>query len=1669
MKRPIRSGSDTPFLPDTLVNLLRWRADQQPDKLAYRFLSDSEPEISAITYAELDQRARAIGAWLDNLGAVGEQALLLYPPGLDYIVSFFGCLYAGVTAVPAYPPRLNRPVPRIQSIVTDSKASFALTTSKILQNIEQRFEHAPDLQALRWLDTEQVPVGLEADWHDPKITSETLAFLQYTSGSTSQPKGVMLSHGNLVHNLEAIRHGFQIDSSDSGVFWLPGYHDMGLIGGILEPMYVSGTSTLMSPVSFLQRPVRWLEAISHYRGTTSGAPNFAYDLCVEKITPEQMEGLDLSSWSLAFCGAEPIRPETLERFASTFEGCGFRKSAFYPCYGLAEATLIVSGGEGPSEPLVSSFDRRALEKDHVVPIAPDKDLLQEMISCGKSVIDQQVRIANPSTLEKCKPDQVGEIWVSGPSVARGYWELPEATRETFEAYLADTGEGPFLRTGDLGFLRDGELYVTGRLKDLIIIHGSNHYPQDIELTVTSAHVALQPGGGAAFSVTEDGKEQLVIVQEVTRQHRWPDVDEVAATVRQAIAEKHDLQVFALVLIKPMSIPKTSSGKIKRRHCKTDFLEGNLEVVGQWTAKDVGGDRNLIISVEGSTLKKSLETLHSTTPKFTQRISAEAIQNWLATRIAAMQEVNPGSIDPRQPFTYYGLGSVQAVSLTGELADFLNRKLSPTLAWDYPTIELLANYLANDDQRVGDTKPSPVPAQPISSFVNEPIAIIGLSCRFPKAPNLGAFWELLRGGVDAISEVPPDRWDVEALHSENPDPGKVITRFGGFLDNVDLFDPGFFGISPREAARMDPQQRLLLEVSWEALENAYIPPQTLAGTRTGVFVGISSYDYSRLQFNDPERIDAYAGTGNAHSIAANRLSYIFDFRGPSMAIDTACSSSLVAAHLACQSLRTGESDLALAGGVNLILTPELTITFSQARMLAPDGRCKTFDASADGYVRGEGCGVVVLKRLSDATRDGDNILALIRGSAVNQDGRSNGLTAPNGLAQQDVIRQALTSAGVVPNQIGYVEAHGTGTPLGDPIEISSLSAVLESDGNRNKVLVGSVKTNIGHLEAAAGIAGLIKSVLALQNEVIPPHLHLKEINPYLELEDSQLEIGTYLRPWKRRRGPRFAGISSFGFGGTNAHMILSDAPPVIFPHKGSNELERPRHILAISAKTESALQELARLTSNRIGSQILADICFSANTSRSHFEHRLAIQASTIGELKNSLQSFASNAETFSNVGHANPGAQPKIAFLFTGQGSQYPNMGRGFYETQPAFRAALDQCAQILESVLDHPLLNILFSAESDSIHQTAYTQPALFAFEYALAQMWLSWGIEPQAVLGHSVGEYVAACIAGVFSLEDGLRLIAERGRLMGALPQNGGMAAVFADAPHLASVLKPYQESISIAATNGPENTVISGESSTLQVVLDELTKLGISSKKLTVSHAFHSPLMDSILDEFESVARRIKFSAPRIALSSNLFGSILEPGQIPDAKYWRDHIRSEVKFSDGIQALANQNISTFIEIGPTPILLGMGKRCLPESTAAWLPSLRQDQDEWQIILDSLGKLYIQGADVNWEGFDAQYTRHKVSLPNYPFERQHYWLEPDTNKDHPEKSQAVIVPIASIPAITPAQQRNNGKNGTIEHGNHEDEKTQTSYPSGLDHETLLNTESAKRPNLLEDFLQRP
>jgi len=882
---------------------------------------------------------------------------------------------------------------------------------------------------------------------------------------------------------------------------------------------------------------------------------------------------------------------------------------------------------------------------------------------------------------------------------------------------------------------------------------------------------------------------------------------------------------------------------------------------------------------------------------------------------------------------------------------------------------------------------------------EPIAVVGMACRFPGgAVDLDSFWELLENGVDAVSEIPRDRWDVDAFYDPNPDaPGKMYCRRGGFLQNVDGFDPQFFNISPREAVSLDPQHRLLLEVTWEALENAGHNPLALRGSLTGVFVGIGADDYAKLQVRlaSPESVTAYSGTGNAYCYGAGRLSFFFGAQGPSFPVDTACSSSLVAGHLACQSLRLRECNLAIVGGVHLMLSPAGSIFLSRARALAPDGRCKTFDARADGYVRGEGCGVVILKRLSDAVASNDRILALIRGSAINHDGPSSGFTVPNGQAQQAVIKAALAAGGVEPRGVSYVEVHGTGTPLGDPIELRSLAAVLGRDAGRavdKPLVIGSVKTNIGHLEPAAGIAGLIKVILALQNGAIPAHLHLEQVNPHVDLDAGPFTIPTSLSPWPRGSEPRVAGVSSFGLSGTNAHMIVQEAPE---RSRATMPAERPLHLFTLSAKDDRALTELAARCSRHIAGSgdSAADVCFTASVGRAHFGQRIALVTDSAAHLSGALAAFAEGRPPVElRRGKAHGRRGPKIAFLFTGQGSQYVGMGRALYETQPTYRQALDKCAVRLDAVLPAPLLSLMHGDANDKavanlLDQTIHAQPALFALEYALAELWRSWGVEPAALLGHSIGEFVGACLAGVLSLDDALELVAARGRLMQSLPREGAMIAVAAGEQEVVRVLAPYAGRACIAAYNAPDSVVVSGLESTIESVRRDFERQGTTVTRLAVSHAFHSPLMEPILDEFEAKVAAVQFSPPLNRVISNVTGGVVGD-EIRTPAYWRRQLRQPVRFAQGVKTAHDLGCDVFLEIGPRPVLIGLARRCLDRQDDAWLASLRPGR-EWEEMLGSAASLYVRGVGVGGSGFDQDYSRSRVALPTYPFQRERFWLD--------------------------------------------------------------------------------
>lgn len=891
-------------------------------------------------------------------------------------------------------------------------------------------------------------------------------------------------------------------------------------------------------------------------------------------------------------------------------------------------------------------------------------------------------------------------------------------------------------------------------------------------------------------------------------------------------------------------------------------------------------------------------------------------------------------------------------------------------------------------------------QELKQAQHAPIAIIGMSCRFPAASTPEAFWELLRAGRDAVRDFPPERWDRDTYYDPNPDtPGKTYVWKGSFLEHDALanFDAAFFNISPREAESLDPQQRLVLEVAWEALERAGIPPDSLRESLTGVFIG-SGYSFNEYGIHHTERLltDAYMNTGTDACQIAGRLAYTLGLQGPTLVAATACSASLVALHLACQSLRKGECNLALVGGADLRLAIENLVLGCRMNTYAADGYSRTFDAGARGYGIGEGCGMLVLKRLNVALADGDHILAVVRGSAINHDGPSAGLTVPNGKAQERVLQAALRDAQLDARQMGYVEAHGTGTSLGDPIEGRALGRVFGTP--EAPLLIGSVKTNIGHLETAAGVAGVMKVILALQHDEIPPSLNFQSPNPGIPWDEVHLNVVTERTPWPA--GRKFAGVSGFGVSGTNAHIILEPAPEFTSPNgvaptgsAAQKSTERSHHLLCLSGKTAAALTAQVAQYANFLATHpdmAFADICHTAATGRVHFNHRQVIIAGSTGEAQAHLAEALTS--DVAQIRGNTRGKPPRIAFLFTGHGGQYVGMGRQLDAASATFRAAIDACEKALVPLLDRPLRDILYPADDDphALMQTmTYSQPAIFAIGYALARLWQSWGIQPSAVMGHSIGEYIAACIAGVFSLEDALKLVAARGRLMDTVSVAGGMATVFAAAETVAGALAAEPQ-VAIAARNGPARTVIAGERTALERVLTSLEAQGIEVRRLHVAQAGHSPLLDPVLDAFEQVAQTVRYTRPQIPLISGLFGRRVQGDIVMSANYWRRHLREPVQFTATMRELQTMGIQGYLEAGSHPMLMGLGPMCLTEQEPEpfWLPSLKQGNADWQQMLTSLGHLYVQGATIDWTAVDQDYPRQKVLLPTYPFQRQHYWL---------------------------------------------------------------------------------
>ncbi|MDF0530799.1 type I polyketide synthase [Tsukamurella sp. 8J] len=1546
----------------------RW-IEERPDTVAFRYLrtGDIGGGTDELTFADLGAHAGAVTERLRAAGLAGSRVLLLYPPGLDFVAGFLGTLGAPAVAVPAPipgPHELDRAVRRLRAIAADAGVRAVLTTRFVADALAAATSAVPELAAVPWVCTDELDPG---EWAAPTAGPDDLAFIQYTSGSTSAPKGVLVGHGNLMAQEEALAreggHDQAFIASLPGVLhvsWLPMFHDMGLIAPLLGTVYSGAECVLMSPLHFLEDPARWLRAIDHFGAWVSGGPNFAYE-----ITARRSAGLagdvDLSRWQVAFNGSEPLRAATLEKFARVFEPSGFRPEIVSPLYGLAESTLAITGNRNTEPPRVAE-----------VAGAP-------RVSCGRPLHGYDVRIVDPETHCEVTGSTEGEVWVRGPSVCRGYLGHPPG--DTFGARLR-TGSGEeFLRTGDLGAFVDGELYVTGRRKDLVIIDGVNHHPQDLELAVESAHPAVRGGCVIVFAVDSGEGEQAVAVAEV---RAGAISAEVRAAVTARVARDCGVALADVALIPPRTIPKTSSGKLQRRACRDDYLAGRLSVP------------------EPPPAPESLPILEPAVPQPGPLDVAAVVRRSLASALG----VDPDSIVDDRPFAEFGLGSRQLVELAVRVGTGLERVVPASLVFEYPTVAALAGALGGASDV--ESAPGAVPhrATPGERDAAEPIAVIGMACRLPGADTPEQLWDLVESGGTAIRDVPPGRWRVDDPY--DPDraaPGRAYTVAGGFLGDVYGFDAALFGIGPREAAAMDPQHRVFLQTAYEALERSGIDPSSLAGSDVGVYLGMYGDGYGADLA--PDQLDGHVGTGSAGSVAAGRLSYLLGVTGPALTVDTACSSSLVATHLAMSALRSGECSAAIVGGVSLLLDARTHIEFSKLGALSPSGGCHPFGAAADGTVWGEGCAVVVVKPLAAAQADGDRVLAVLRGSAVNQDGRSQGLSAPNGRAQEAVIGAALRAAGVRPGDIGYVETHGTATPLGDPIEARALARV--HAGRERPLVLGALKATIGHTGAAAGVAGLIEAVQALRSGVRPGTPDSE--HPTREIDWAEAPLALSRAPWPD--GVRRAGVSAFGVSGTNAHVVLEQAPAA--------ELEQAPHtavpagpdpvadVLPLSAATEDSLRRRAR---DLIGAEApVAQMLRTLGPRRAHHRFRAAVIGSDVGGGLSALASGVASPHLVTGE----PVPAGRLAFVCAGQGGQWAGMGRDLLGSN-AFRAELERCDAALAPLTGWSVVERLRT--SADVTREDVLQPLLFSVMVSLAALWRERGVVPDAVVGHSQGEVAAAYLCGALDLAAAARIVVHRSRGWSSLVGLGAMTVVGLGAERVEAMLP---EGVSVAVANSGRAVVVTGDVSGVEQLEERLDADGVFHRRLAAGTAGHSPavepLRERLIEQFSGVAG----SAPTAAWYSTVTGG--RKTDAPDAEHWFANMRRRVRFDEAVGALVAEGYTRFVELSAHPTLRTAVETVAQDAgrRVAAVGSLTRESDGPGALDRALGQLYVSGADLRWDvlapGSDW------ADLPTYPFDERRLMVETrsGTPEDmgarptgHPLLPTATALPEASAVAFT-------------------------------------------------------
>jgi acyl transferase domain-containing protein/acyl-CoA synthetase (AMP-forming)/AMP-acid ligase II/acyl carrier protein len=1538
---------------------------------------ESNSSEDFLSYRELYNKAAHVLTQLQKQGLKpGYELIFQFQHNKHFVITFWACILGNIIPVPITFGISDEIMLKLFNIWKLLNHPFLITdlpgfmesicvleqnmeNREIISNLQGRIIYFDDVNVIY---KKAVPIS-----SDPN----NITFIQYSSGSTGNPKGVINTHKGIIYNIQVMSDFFSIKDNDKILSWMPLSHDMGLIFFHILPLFNSAQQYLIPPIVFLTYPSLWMTKASDHQITISGSPNFGFRHYLDHFDEKTMYNRSLEHMKYLVNSAEPISFQVCQQFIHTLAKFKLNHNAIRPSYGLAEATLGVS-----TVPLSEQFSQHLVHRNYLK-VGDEVRFVDAWDEHAVSFVDLGISLFNSIIItdeagHQLPEKTIGYIKLQSPCVTPGYYNDPITTFKTIN-------KDGWLDTGDLGFIYNQRLIIVGRAKEIVIINGQNYHPVDLE-RVAAELEGLREGKIVVTSVFNSKMKTEEILVFIAFKQYHQDLKEFMPLITQLrlhFIDKIGIEVHQIIPIK--KIPVTTTGKIRRFELKERYLNGEFDEIIE-----------------------KLNSLRQQMKPVKPDLSGIDLQKIIVIIYKDVLKLENISIYDK--FFDLGGSSSNALRVRVKLEEALGKNIDNAVIFKYPTISALTDFLSSDDT---GAKLHQGQIERLDAFKNErkrireltnkhisesEIAVIGMSGRFPGAKNIHEFWDNLKNGIESISffsdeELSQCGVDLQVLNNPN------YVKAKGVLEDIEYFDSVFFDYNPHEAEKMDPQMRLFHECSWEALEDAGYDPFKYKGL-IGVYVGASPNPYweSKLflsgEMSASEQFDDLH-VGNK-DFMTTRLSYKLNMQGPSFSMYTACSTSLVAIDLACQGLLSGKCDMALAGGISIWLPQKSGYLYEDGMLFSRGGHNLTFDERANGTVFSDGAGIVILKRLVDALTHRDHIYAVIKGTAINNDGdRKAGYTAPALEGQAEVIAAAQQMAGVEPGSIGYIETHGTATNLGDSIEIDALNLAFSASKTppQKYCAIGSVKTNIGHLNAAAGVAGFIKVALMLKYRMIPPSLHFQHPNPGIDFSNSPFYVITQLKEWESDRFPLRAGISSFGIGGTNAHAILEEPPPIEID-TGAREW----NILMLSAKTRNSLEKashnLAKFLEQNPGLNI-ADAAYTLQAGRKHFKYRKMLVCTQKNEAVEILAHPGSGKIYTGDAGEN----KPTVIFMFSGQGSQYVDMGWGLYQNERVFREYMDRCFDIFKSTCGYDIKETLYPTENrasaaENIKRTGITQPVLFMFEYALAKLLASWEIHPDVMIGYSFGEYTAACLAGVFSLEDALQLIILRGQLMQEMPR-GGMLSVPLPIEELKHLLG---DRLSIAVDNGP-SCIVSGTAEEIDAFEKTMKEKRYICIRVTVSHAGHSAVLLPALSKFEKKVREIKLMPPRVPYISNVTAKYITAAEATDSLYWLKHLKDTVRFGEGIAELLKIPGSVLMEIGPgrdLGVLVRSHKNCNPrQRIISLVRHQEEDIPDMYYLLKGIGHLWLYGGKFAARDFYQDEKRYRIVLPTYPFEGQYFPID--------------------------------------------------------------------------------